>query len=126
MKPYLSAPSGGPLVQHSLLAMLELYHKGLISLEQIVEKMAHNPAICFNVEKRGFLREGYWADIVLVDLNSKAVVSKDNILSKCGWSPFEGYEFNSRVDHTIVSGKHVFDNGQLFELGAGKRMAFTN
>jgi len=124
-KPYLQAPSGGPLVQHSLIAMLEFYHDGKISLEQIAEKMAHNPAICFNVEKRGFIREGYWADLVLVDLNDQYMVSKKNILSKCGWSPFEGYQFKSSVTHTIVSGNLVFENGKLIETSAGKRLNFN-
>lgn len=125
MKPYLQAPSGGPLVQHSLLAMLEFYHNGKISLEQIAEKMAHNPAICFNIDKRGFIREGYWADIVLVDLNEQFLVSKENILSKCGWSPFERYSFKSSVTHTIVSGNLVFENEALIEAGAGKRLTFN-
>lgn len=124
-KPYLQAPSGGPLVQHSLLAMLEFYHKGQISLEKTVEKMAHNPAICFNVEKRGFIREGYWADLVLVDLNNPYTVSSDNILSKCGWSPFDGYQFKSTVSHTIVSGNLVYENGKLMESVTGKRLQFT-
>jgi dihydroorotase len=124
-KPYLQAPSGGPLLQHSLLAMLEFYHKNEISIEKIVEKMAHNPAICFNVEKRGFIREGYWADLVLVDLKAHSLVSKDNIISKCGWSPFEGYEFNSAISHTIVSGNVVYENGKFIESGSGRRLQFT-
>ncbi|MGV3507702.1 MAG: dihydroorotase [Sphingobacteriaceae bacterium] len=124
-KPYLQAPSGGPLVQHSLLAMLEFYHKGQISLEKIAEKMAHNPAICFNVEKRGFIREGYWADLVLVDLNTPYAVSSENILSKCGWSPFDGYQFKSTVSHTIVSGNLVYENGRIVELNSAKRLTFN-
>ena len=124
-KPYLQAPSGGPLVQHSLLAMLEFYHKGQISLEKIAEKMAHNPAICFNVEKRGFIREGYWADLVLVDLNTPYIVSSENILSKCGWSPFDGYQFKSTVSHTIVSGNLVYENGRIVELNSAKRLTFN-
>ncbi|MEJ6981329.1 dihydroorotase [Pedobacter sp. P351] len=124
-KPYLQAPSGGPLVQHSLLAMLEFYKKGGISIEKIVEKMAHNPAICFRVENRGFIREGYWADVVLVDLGTTSLVSRDNIISKCGWSPFEGYEFKSSITHTIVSGKIVYENGKLIESGSGKRLQFS-
>ncbi|MBC8052698.1 MAG: dihydroorotase [Sphingobacteriaceae bacterium] len=124
-KPYLQAPSGGPLVQHSLLAMLEFYHKGAISLEIIAEKMAHNPAICFRVEKRGFIREGFWADLVLVDLKKGTSVDKESILSKCGWSPFEGYQFNSSIAHTIVSGNLAFENGKLVDTLPGKRLAFN-
>jgi len=123
--PYLQAPSGGPLVQHALPAMLELYHKGKISLEQIAEKMAHNVADCFQVEKRGYIREGYWADMVLVDLNSPWTVNQDNILYKCKWSPFEGTTFNSKIITTIVSGNVVWDKGNLIEGETGKRLAFV-
>jgi dihydroorotase len=122
--PYLQAPSGGPLVQHALPAMLELYHKGKISLEQIAEKMAHNVADCFQVEKRGYIREGYWADMVLVDLNSPWTVTQDNILYKCKWSPFEGSTFHSKIITTIVSGNVVWDNGALIEGETGKRLSF--
>jgi dihydroorotase len=122
--PYLQAPSGGPLVQHALPAMLELYHQGKISLEQIAEKMAHNVADCFQIEKRGYIREGYWADLVLVDLNSPWTVNKDNILYKCKWSPFEGTTFHSKVVTTIVSGNVVWDNGRLIEETSGKRLSF--
>jgi dihydroorotase len=125
-QPYLQAPSGGPLVQHALLAMLEFYHKGQISLEKIAEKMAHNPAICFNIDKRGFIREGYWADLVLVDLNKTYSVSKDNILSKCGWSPFEGMQFKSSISHTIISGNLAYQNGAFTTEVAGRRLLFTN
>ena len=125
-KPYLQAPSGGPLVQHSLLAMLEFYHQGNITLEKIVEKMAHNPAICFNIEKRGFIREGYWADLVLVDLNKTSAVTSENILSKCGWSPFDSYQFNSSVSHTIVSGNLVFENQTIKNISTGKRLTFKD
>jgi len=121
---YLNAPSGGPLVQHALVAMLELYHEGKITLEQIAEKMAHNVAICFQVEKRGFIREGYWADLVLVDLNKPNKVQANNILYKCKWSPFEGQTFNSSVTHTIVSGNLVYENGKLIEGVNGKRLSF--
>jgi len=121
---YLKAPSGGPLVQHALPAMLELYHKGKITLEQIVEKMAHNVADCFGIEKRGFIREGYWADLVLVNLNDPWTVTKDNILYKCKWSPFEGATFKSKIAYTIVSGNLVWDNGKLVEGTTGKRLAF--
>jgi len=123
-QPYLQAPSGGPLVQHALPAMLQLHHQGKITLEQIAEKMAHNVAICFQVEKRGYIREGYWADLVLVDLHAPWEVSKSNILYKCGWSPFEGQTFNSRVTHTLVSGNLVYEQGKLIEGTTGKRMTF--
>ncbi|UKJ08969.1 dihydroorotase [Solitalea lacus] len=122
--PYSKAPSGGPLVQHALTAMLEFYHQGKISLEKIVEKMAHNVAVCFQIEKRGFIREGYWADLVLVDLNSDWTVSKENILYKCGWSPFEGQEFKSKVTHTIVSGNLVYNEGVLDHHQKGQRLLF--
>lgn len=124
-KPYLQAPSGGPLVQHALPAMLELYHHGKVSLEQIAEKMAHNVAICFEVEKRGYIREGYWADLVLVDLNNPWNVNKSNILYKCGWSPFEGVTFRSKVMHTIVSGNLAYSNGSLIEGQTGRRLSFN-
>ena len=122
--PYLQAPSGGPLVQHALPAMLEMYHNDKISLEQIAEKMAHNVAVCFQVEKRGFIREGYWADLALVDLNTPWAVDKSNILYKCGWSPFEGTTFKSKITHTIVSGNLVYADGELIEGVNGKRLAF--
>ncbi|WP_207533071.1 dihydroorotase [Desertivirga arenae] len=123
-KSYLQAPSGGPLVQHSLLAMLEFYKQGKISLEAIVEKMAHNPAICFNISKRGYIREGYWADLVLADLSSKTDVNRESDLSKCGWSPFDGYTFNSAITHTFISGNLVYEHGRFNELGSGKRLSF--
>jgi dihydroorotase len=122
--PYLQAPSGGPLVQHALPAMLEFYHQRKISLEQIAEKMAHNVADCFQIEKRGYIREGYWADLVLVNLNSPWTVNKDNILYKCKWSPFEGTTFQSKIVTTIVSGNVVWDEGNLIEGQAGKRLSF--
>ncbi len=121
---YLKAPSGGPLVQHSIVAMLDFYHQGKISLEKIVQKMSHNVATLFRIKDRGFIREGYWADLVLVDLNSHWTVSKENILYKCGWSPFEGHTFNSKVTHTIVSGNLVFEKGQLLEETKGQRLLF--
>ncbi|WP_300435717.1 dihydroorotase [Christiangramia sp.] len=107
---YTKAPSGGPLVQHALPALLQMHHQGKISLEKIVEKACHNPAILFQVEKRGFIREGYKADLVLVDLNSPWAVQPDNIFSKCQWSPFEGTTFKSRVTHTFVNGRLVYKN----------------
>lgn len=123
-QPYLKAPSGGPLVQHALPAMLEFYHQGKITLEQIAQKMAHNVAVCFQIEKRGYIREGYWADVVLVDLKSPWIVNKGNILYKCGWSPFEGTTFQSSINTTIVSGNVVWKDGKLVEETAGKRLAF--
>ena len=122
---YFNAPSGGPLVQHALVSMLEHYHNDKISLEKIVEKMCHAPADCFNVEKRGYIREGYSADIVLVDLNNKWTVDKSNILYKCGWSPFEGFEFKSKVSHTFVNGKIVYQKNKLVEGCFGQRLLFT-
>ncbi|WP_295719489.1 dihydroorotase [Mucilaginibacter sp.] len=123
--PYLQAPSGGPLVQHALPAMLELYHHGKISLEQIAEKMAHNVATCFQLDKRGFIREGYWADLVLVDLNKPWNVNSSNILYKCGWSPFEGTTFRSKIAYTLVSGNVAYANGSLVEGNVGKRLNFN-
>lgn len=121
---YTKAPSGGPLIQHSLVAMLELYHQGKIALEKIVQKMCHNPAILFQIQKRGYIREGYFADLVLVDLESPWTVSRENVLSKCGWSPFEGLKFNSRVTHTIVSGHLAYAEGAFNEQKMGERLLF--
>ncbi len=121
---YFKAPSGGPLVQHSLVVMLELWHRKLISLEKIVEKMCYNPAILFNIKERGFIREGYKADLCLVDPDDKWTVSKDNILYKCGWSPFEGTTFRSKVVKTIVNGTVVYDNGVFNEDYRGQRLGF--
>ncbi|MBL7885043.1 MAG: dihydroorotase [Bacteroidia bacterium] len=121
---YFKAPSGGPLVQHSLNAMLELYKQGKISLERIAEKMAHAVADCFQIEKRGYIREGYFADLVLVDLNDSYAVEKSNILYKCAWSPFEGFVFHSKITHTFVNGQLVYKNGQFDETVKGKRLTF--
>ena len=121
---YTKCPSGAPLVQHSFVVMLENYKNGKISLERIVEKMAHNPAILFRIEKRGFIREGYKADLVLVDLNQNWTVKKENILYKCGWSPLEGTEFHSKVTHTFVNGKLVYENGKISEEKFGERLLF--
>ena len=121
---YLKAPSGGPLIQHSLVAMLDFYHQGKISLEKIADKMAHRVAQLFRIKDRGFIREGYMADLVLVNLNSPWTVSKENTLSKCGWSPFEGHTFRSKVTHTIVSGHLVYDNGTFDESKKGERLTF--
>lgn len=123
---YFKAPSGGPLIQHSLVAMLEFYHRGEISLEKIVQKMCHNPAILFRVRERGFIREGYFADLALVDLDNPWEVKKQNILSKCGWSPFEGETFKSKVSHTIVSGHLAYENGILNENQTGRRLLFNS
>jgi len=122
---YLKAPSGGPLNQHSLVAMLDFYHQGKISLELIPEKMSHNVAKLFRIEDRGFIREGYYADLVLVDLNSPWKVTKDTILSKCGWSPFEGHTFQSKVTHTVVSGHLAYENGTFHEDQKGSRLRFS-
>ena len=121
---YTKAPSGGPLVQHALPAMLEFYHQGKISLEKIVEKMCHNPAILFQVEKRGYIREGYKADMVLVDLNAPWTVQKENILYKCGWSPFEGTTFKSRITHTFVNGRLAYKNFKVYDDMFGERLTF--
>ncbi|MCG8323036.1 MAG: dihydroorotase [Cytophagales bacterium] len=121
---YFKTPSGGPLVQHSLVAMLEFYHQGKISLEKIVEKMAHNPAILFEIEKRGYVREGYFADLVLVDTDDPWQVSGENMLTKCGWSPFDGQVFKSKVSHTIVSGHLAYEEGRFDEGRMGKRLTF--
>ncbi len=121
---YFKAPSGGPLVQHSLPLMLEFYHDKKISIEKIVEKMCHSPAVCFNVEKRGFIRESYKADLVLVDTNATWKVDKSNILYKCGWSPFENYLFRSKITHTFVNGNLVFDEGRFEENIRGQRLKF--
>lgn len=121
---YTKCPSGAPLVQHSLIVMLEYFKKGKISLEKIVEKMCHNPAILFEIEQRGFIREGYKADLVLLDLNGKWTVSRENILYKCGWSPLEGTRFSAKVTHTFVNGHLAFDNGKISEEKHGERLLF--
>ena len=121
---YTKAPSGGPLVQHSLVLMIENFKNGKITLEKIVEKMCHNPAILFQIEKRGFIREGYKADVVLVDLNDNSTVTKENILYKCGWSPFEGSVFHSKITHTFVNGNLVYENGKVADEKFGERLLF--
>ena len=121
---YIKAPSGGPLVQHYLPALLELYHQNKITLEKIVEKACHNVAICFKIEDRGYIREGYWADLVLVDLHKMWEVKKENILYKCGWSPFEGQTFNASITHTFVNGYLAYENGILNESQTGQRLLF--
>lgn len=122
---YTKAPSGGPLVQHALVAMFEAHHQGKISIEKLVEKMCHNPAILFQVEKRGYIKEGYFADIVIVDDNNPWTVNKDNVLYKCKWSPFEGTNFKSKVTHTLVNGQLVYENATFHEVKAAKRLTFN-
>tara|TARA_B100001540_G_C15803795_1_gene641118 strand:+ start:1323 stop:2654 length:1332 start_codon:yes stop_codon:yes gene_type:complete len=122
---YFKAPSGGPLVQHALPVMIEFYKQGKISLEKIVEKMCHNPAILFQIQERGYVKEGFYADLVLVDLEKSWNVNKDNILYKCGWSPFEGYNFTSKVSHTFVNGNLVYKYGVFDESIKGKRLRFN-
>jgi dihydroorotase len=121
---YFKAPSGGPLIQHSLVTMLEFYHKGRIGLEKIVQKMSHNPAILFRIKDRGFIREGYFADLTLVDLNKPWKVGKENIVAQCGWSPFEGTTFQSSVTHTFVSGHLAYAGGEFNESKKGQRLLF--
>jgi dihydroorotase len=123
-QPYQKAPSGLPLVQHSLLLMLQYVKQGKITLEKVVEKMCHAPAVCFNVAGRGYVREGYHADLVLVDMNEKTTVSKENILYKCGWSPFEGHTFPASVRYTFVNGKVVYQNGKVNDEVRGQRLLF--
>lgn len=122
--PYLSAPSGGPLIQHSLVAMLELYHGQKISLEKIAEKMAHAVADCFRIRERGYIREGYHADLVLADIDKPWMVDRSNILAKCGWSPFEGQTFRSSIDHVWVSGHLAYQEGRFDESVKGERLFF--
>ena len=121
---YFNAPSGAPMVQHSLSVMLELWHRKIFRIEKVVEKMCHNPAILFNIGKRGYIREGYKADLSLVDPDHPWTVSKNNILYKCGWSPLEGVTFRSRVVKTYVNGNLVYDNGEITEDYRGERLKF--
>lgn len=123
-KNYFQCPSGGPLVQHALTALLELHHQGVFSLETIVNRTSHNVARRFKIHKRGFIREGYFADLCLVDLNSPWTVDPSNILYKCGWSPFEGDKFKSQVKYTFVNGAMVYNNGQIIETNSAKRLQF--
>ena len=122
---YFKAPSGGPLVQHALPAMLELSKRGKVNIEKVVEKMCHSPAICFKIENRGFIREGYFADLVLVDLNNRWQVKKENILYKCGWSPFEGETFNTKITHTLINGHIAYEHGKFDERKNGMRLTFN-
>ena len=121
---YTKCPSGAPLVQHSLVLMLENYHRKKISLEKIVEKMCHNPAILFELDKRGFVKEGYKADLVLVDMDNPWTIEKNNILYKCGWSPLEGTNLKSKITQTFVNGHLAYDNGIFSEEKHGERLEF--
>jgi dihydroorotase len=123
-KPYNSCPSGGPMVQHSLVAMLEMVSKGIFTIEMVVNKMCHAPAELFGIEKRGFIREGYFADLVLVDPNTQWKVTPENILYKCGWSPLEGEYFGAKVTHTFVNGRLVYENGIFDESVKGEALHF--
>lgn len=123
--PYTSSPSGGPLVQHSVVAMFEAYHQKKISVEKIVEKMCHNPAKLFKIEKRGFIREGYYADLAIINPGLPWNVKKENILYKCGWSPFEGVNFKSRITHTFVNGQLVYNNFKVKDIRCGERLLFN-
>ena len=122
---YFKAPSGGPLVQHSLVAMLEMSRKGLIAVERVIDKMCHTPADLFRIDRRGYIREGYFADLVLVDPNKKWVVSPENILYKCGWSPFDGMEFSHQITNTFVNGTQVYSDGRIISDSKGKRLKFN-
>jgi len=122
---YFKAPSGGPMVQHSLVAMLEFHKQGKVSLEQVVEKMCHNPAVLFQVEKRGYIRESFAADLVLIDLDSKWEVNKQNVLYKCGWSPMEGVDFHSQIKKTFVNGHLAYNEGVFDESKKGERLLFN-
>jgi dihydroorotase len=122
---FAKAPSGGPLVQHALLAMLEKSRQGLISIERVVEKMAHAPAILFRIQNRGFIREGYYADLVMVNPNKTNTVNRNNLFYKCGWSPFEGETFSNSIERTFVNGKIAFENDAIIECGVGSRLTFS-
>jgi len=123
-EPYEKAHAGVPLVQHSLLLMLQYYKEGKITLEKIVQKMSHAVADCFQIKDRGYIREGYFADLVIADLNKNTTVSKENILYKCNWSPFEGQSFSAAITHTFVNGNLVYGNGLWNESVKGKRLTF--
>ena len=122
---YFNAASGGPMVQHALVAMLEHYHNGEITMEKMVEKMSHAVADCFRIEERGYIKEGFFADLVVVDLDNPWTVEKENLLYKCGWSPMEGQTFKSKVMQTFVNGHLVFNMGEIDEDYRGKRMTFN-
>ena len=122
---YTKAPSGGPLVQHVVPAILEKVKEGVITIEKAVEKMSHNPAKLFQIKKRGFIKEGYYADLVLIDPNKPQTVTKENVLYKCGWSPFEGTTFSASITHTFVNGNLIYDNGVFNDDVKGKRLTFN-
>jgi dihydroorotase len=124
-QPYFNAPSGGPLIQHTLLAMLEFYKQGKISLETLVQKMSHNVAEMFEIDRRGFIREGYYADLVLVDLNQSTSVTQESLLYKCGWSPFDGFTFSSKIHTTIVNGNICWADGKVNDSAKGMRLTFN-
>jgi len=122
---YLNCPSGGPMVQHTILSLLQNCEKYGVSIEKIVEKIAHNPAIIFKVNKRGFLREGYYADIVLIDTNTPTLVTQESLLYKCGWSPFEGQKFDNSINRTILNGNVVYEDGRVNSIPRGKKIIFN-
>ena len=122
---YLDCPSGGPMVQHTILSLLQNCEKYGVSIEKIVEKIAHNPAIIFKVNKRGFLREGYYADIVLIDTNTPTLVTQESLLYKCGWSPFEGQKFDNSINRTILNGNVVYEDGRVNSIPHGKKITFN-
>tara|TARA_R110002126_G_scaffold30602_1_gene99781 strand:+ start:39077 stop:40414 length:1338 start_codon:yes stop_codon:yes gene_type:complete len=122
---YTKAPSGGPLVQHAVVALLEKVKEGVIPIEKLVEKMSHNPAKLFQIKKRGFIKEGFYADLVLIDPNTSWTVTKDNILYKCGWSPFEGTTFSSTITHTFINGNLIYNEGFFNDDIKGKRLTFN-
>ena len=124
-KKYLNCPSGGPMVQHTILSLLQNCEKYGVSFEKIVEKIAHNPAIIFKVNKRGFLREGYYADIVLIDTNTPTLVTQESLLYKCGWSPFEGQKFDNSINRTILNGNVVYEDGMVNSKPHGKKITFN-
>ena len=124
-QPYWQAPSGLPLVQHPLLLMLDFVKQGKLPIETVVRKMSHAPADCFQIDRRGYIREGYWADLVLVDMNQSLTVTRQNVLYQCGWSPLEGHMFGASVTHTIVSGELVYQNGEFLTEQSGKRLLFN-
>ena len=124
-RPYTSCPSGGPLVQHAVPAMFELVAQGHITKEKVVEKMCHAPAKMFQISKRGYLREGYYADLAILKPHSPWMVQKDNLLYRCGWSPMEGTTFSTQVDRTFVNGELVYENGLVYDKRVGERMVFN-
>lgn len=124
-QPYPQAPAGVPLIQHTLLLMLQYVQQGKISIEKMVEKMSHAPAVCFQIAERGYIREGYFADLVLVDLNNPYKVTKENLLYKCGWSPFEGHSFPATIRHTLVNGEIAYENGKVNDTVRGQRLRFN-